>query len=250
MDQEYSIRVPKSAENPDGVRKQKWHYPSRVECMVCHSRAANYVLGLTELQMNRDHDYGKVRDNQLRTLEHLDLFRVNWASEVQAQMREELKAEGKTDKEINAYMHKQAGTRDQREAVISSLLSKPPEKYRKLVDPYDRKGDLTARAKSYLHANCAQCHVEAGGGNAAMELEFTTLLDKMRLVNVKPLHHTFEIPNARLVAPGSPERSVLLQRLAHRNAGFMPPLATSRVDVEAVQLFNEWIKKLPAPEEK
>ena len=51
--------------------------------MVCHSRAANFVLGLTEVQMNKDHDYGGVRDNQLRTLEHLGVFRVNWAEETQ-----------------------------------------------------------------------------------------------------------------------------------------------------------------------
>ena len=31
-----------------GERKQTWHYPSRAECMVCHSRAANFVLGLCD----------------------------------------------------------------------------------------------------------------------------------------------------------------------------------------------------------
>ena len=45
--------------------------------MVCHSRAANFVLGLTELQMNKIHDYGGVQDKQLRTLEHLGVFKVN-----------------------------------------------------------------------------------------------------------------------------------------------------------------------------
>ncbi len=33
---------------PTASRKQTWHYPSRTECMVCHSRAANWVLGLSE----------------------------------------------------------------------------------------------------------------------------------------------------------------------------------------------------------
>src|SRR5262249_42592737 len=110
----------------DGRRKQTWHFPSRVECMVCHSRAANFVLGLSELQMNKDHDYGGVVDNQLRTLDHIGVFR---------------KSPG-------------------------DLAKKP-----RLVDPYDRKQSLEQRARSYLHANCAQCHVEAGGGNAQMELE-------------------------------------------------------------------------------
>jgi hypothetical protein len=34
--------------------KQKWRYPSRSECFACHSRAANFVLGLTEAQLNRE----------------------------------------------------------------------------------------------------------------------------------------------------------------------------------------------------
>jgi mono/diheme cytochrome c family protein len=194
--------------------------------------------------MNRDHDYGKIKDNQLRVLEHLGLLRVNWAEETRNVMREELKAKGKTEKEIDAYLDQQTGTRDQREPPITSLLSFAPEKYRKLVDPYDPKADLTLRARSYLHSNCSQCHVDAGGGNSQMELEFTTPLDKMRLIDVKPVHHTYNLPDARLIAPGHPERSVLLQRMSHRKEGRMPPLATSMVDEPAVALMREWIRQL------
>jgi uncharacterized repeat protein (TIGR03806 family) len=53
---------------------QTWHYPSRAECMVCHSRASNYVLGLTAPQMNREFRYPRATDNQIRTLEHIGLF--------------------------------------------------------------------------------------------------------------------------------------------------------------------------------
>src|SRR5262249_23405821 len=113
-----------------------------------------------------------------------------------------------------------------------------------LVDPYDARESLDARARSYLHSNCAQCHVEAGGGNAQIDLEFTTKLDKMRLVDVKPQHHTFDLPDARLIAPGHPERSVLLRRMAHRDAGHMPPLATKVVDRDAVRLLHDWIASL------
>jgi hypothetical protein len=216
-----------------------------MECMVCHSRAANFVLGLTELQMNKEHDYNGVRDNQLRVLEHLGCLRVNWHNETVELLREEAKAKGMTDKEVEAYIRQQTGTRMQREAEPSVLLTRPPEKYRRLADPYDAKADLNARARSYLHSNCAQCHVEAGGGNAAMELEFTTKAGKTNIFDVKPLHHTFDLPDARLIAPGSPERSVLLRRLSNRDAGHMPPLATSMVDREAVKMLQEWIKQLP-----
>ena len=79
LDRVYVVR---DSDKPGGWRKQTWHYPSRAECLVCHSRAANWVLGLTEMQMNKVHDYGAVKDNQLRTLEHVGLFRVNWLDHV------------------------------------------------------------------------------------------------------------------------------------------------------------------------
>ena len=83
--------MPRSAQYPDGYRKQVWRYPSRADCMVCHSRAANYVLGLNTLQLNREHDYGKVRDNQLRVLEHLGLLRVDWRETAKTALRDACK---------------------------------------------------------------------------------------------------------------------------------------------------------------
>jgi hypothetical protein len=249
-DRDFTIRVPRSPQHPEGVRKQTWHYPSRAECMVCHSRAANYVLGLSELQMNRVHDYGGIRDNQLRVLEHLGLLRVNWADEARGALRDEAKAKGMSDREVEKYVERQTATRLQRErSGPSPMLTFAPDGYKRLADPYDPKADLGPRARSYLHANCAQCHVEAGGGNAQMELEFTTELSKTRLVNVKPVHHTFGLPDARLVAPGHPERSVLLYRISNRDAGHMPPLATSVVDRAAVRVLHDWIKQLAARQE-
>src|SRR5262249_48617521 len=156
-----------------GKREQTWHYPSRAECMVCHSRAANFVLGLCTLQMNKDHAYAAATDNELRTLEHLGVLRVDYPGEAKESV-----PPGQTE------------TRLQREAGPSSLLTRPPEKYGRLADPYDARADLAARARSYLHANCSQCHVEAGGGNAQIDLEFTTAADKMRVFDVKPQHST------------------------------------------------------------
>jgi uncharacterized repeat protein (TIGR03806 family) len=245
-DRTFMIRVPPSDGRPGSVRQQTWHYPSRTECMVCHSRAANFVLGLSELQTNREHDYGGVRDNQLRVLEHLGVLRVNWADEARWEIQWRGRARGLKDKELDAWVQRQTATRDQRAPVPSSLLMVAPEKHRRLVDPHDATAEVAARARSYLHANCSQCHVEAGGGNAQMELEFTTAPEGMRVVDVKPVHDTFGLPQARLVAPGHPERSVVLLRMSHRGEGHMPPLATSLVDDEAVRLVREWIRRMPA----
>jgi uncharacterized repeat protein (TIGR03806 family) len=243
-DKKFTIRVPKSEKYPEGIREQVWHYPSRSECMVCHSRAANFVLGLSELQMNKIHDYGGVRANQLRTLEHLSMLRVNYYEEAKTGLQESLKAKGVKD--VDAMLERMTATRLQRSAQSSSLLTFAPESYRKLVDPYDGRADLTARARSFLHSNCSTCHVEAGGGNSAMELEFTTKADAMRVLDVKPLHNTFGLTESRLIAPGVPERSVLLRRISTREPGHMPPLSTNRVDEAAVKMLREWIVAMKA----
>jgi uncharacterized repeat protein (TIGR03806 family) len=244
LDQTYEVRVRRSSEHPDGIRKQTWHYPSRAECMTCHSRAANFVLGLTTQQMNRDYDYGKVRENQLQVLERLGVLRTDWAGEARNALVAAFKAKGADDNAATVQADRQAPQGGQRGVPPASLFTQPPARLTRLVDPYDRKQDLTARAKSYLQANCANCHVEAGGGNAQMELEYATALEKMRIVNEKPRHDSFGLPDARLVAPSAPERSILLHRISNREKGHMPPLATSRVDDRAVTLMRDWIKSL------
>ena len=74
-----------------------------------------------------------------------------------------------------------------------------------------------------------------------MDLEFTTPKKDAHLFGVKPQHQTFGVADPLLVAPGEPERSVLLQRIARRGPNQMPPLATSEVDEQAARLLREWI---------
>jgi hypothetical protein len=59
------------------------------------------------------------------------------------------------------------------------------------------------------------------------------------------VHTAFDLQDARLVAPGSPERSLLFHRMQKRGHGQMPPLGTSLVDKPAVELIREWILQLP-----
>lgn len=189
--------------SPGGFRTQRWRFPSRSECLACHSRAVGFVLGMSELQLNRDHTFpGGIRDNQLRALDHIGFF--------------------------------------------TESLPKPAAELGRLVDPSQSGIDLELRARSYLHVNCSVCHVEAGGGNSRMQLEFTTARDRMELIGARPQHDTFGIRDAMLVAPGHPDRSVLLQRVSRRGGGQMPPLVSEKVDEAAVALFREWIASLPS----
>lgn len=177
-----------------------WRFPSRSECLSCHSRAVGFLLSATTLQLNREIvDDGKAC-NQIARFGELGLF----------------------------------------ESAPTGL-----EDAARLVDPYDQALPLDARTRSYLHANCSGCHVEAGGGNARMELEFTRSLDEMGIVDAHPQHDRFGVEAARIVAPGSPERSVLLARVAQEERGRMPPVVRRAVDESAVELLREWIASLP-----
>ena len=45
--------VPKGGADATLSNGQKWHFPSRTECAVCHNRAVNYVLGINGAQLKR-----------------------------------------------------------------------------------------------------------------------------------------------------------------------------------------------------
>lgn len=54
---------------------QTWYYPSRKDCMTCHTKLSGGVLGPRARQLNRDFAYPTgVSDNELREWNHLGLF--------------------------------------------------------------------------------------------------------------------------------------------------------------------------------
>jgi len=220
-----------------------WRYPSRAECMVCHSRAAGFALGLCTVQMNRPGPDGV---EQLDALERRGWLKPDgWMEGAREAIRERGKSLGLEGKRLDEWVTAQTATRDQRPVPATTpLLARSPADYPKLPDPYAPGGDVAAKARAYLHVNCATCHVEAGGGNAQIDLHWDKKLAAMKLLDVKPLHHTFDLADARLVVPGHPERSVLLHRTATRDKGHMPPLSTSRIDEAGVKLLREWIATL------
>jgi mono/diheme cytochrome c family protein len=165
---------------------------------------AKFVLGLNTLQLNKDHDYGGVVDNQLRTLEHIGAF--------------------------------------------TAPLPSPPADLPRLVDYQDDGQDLAARARSYLHANCAHCHMKWGGGNAEFQLLYTLDLGDTGTVGVRPGHGAFGLPDPKVLVPGDPSRSMVHHRMTRLGLGRMPHVASNLIDEEGVRLVGEWIKHLPPAE--
>lgn len=99
---------------------------------------------------------------------------------------------------------------------------------------------LEFRVRSYLAANCVQCHQPGGSALALWDARITTPTTAAGIIN-GPLLNTLGDSENRVVKPGSLTHSMLLSRIAIRGPGQMPPLATTVVDAEAVALLSEWI---------
>lgn len=114
-----------------------------------------------------------------------------------------------------------------------------------LARPEAAGAPAEARARAYLHANCAACHRPRGPGRGTADLRASTPLAAAGICEALP-EATSGLggADARLLVPGEPGRSLLSLRMHRRGAGQMPPLASDRVDAEGVALVDAWIRGL------
>ncbi len=110
--------------------------------------------------------------------------------------------------------------------------------------PYDENAELEERARVWLDVNCAMCHQPQGPGNANIDLRYATSLEGTKTMDVRPAQGDLGIADARLIATGHPERSLMLHRIETLNEGRMPIVGSNLVDRKAVKLLNEWIRSL------
>jgi hypothetical protein len=115
--------------------------------------------------------------------------------------------------------------------------------YEQLSSVTNQTVPLVQRARSYLDANCAQCH-QPGGTGITFDARYDTPLTNQNLVNVAA---TFSLgyDHARVVAPSDVWRSVLYDRMNSADPTIkMPPLARNLVDTNAVSVMAAWINSL------
>jgi uncharacterized repeat protein (TIGR03806 family) len=185
------------------VRQQTWYYPSRHDCLTCHTAGAGGVLGVKTRQMNRDYRYPSgTTDNELRAWNHIGLF-----------------APGLREEDI-AHLDR-------------------------LAPADDATRSLEDRARSYLDANCSQCH-RPGGTVASFDARYDTPPAKQELVD-GPVLIGEGIDHARIIAPHDIWRSMAFVRVNTDGDLKMPPLARETIDLNGVALLREWILSLPGP---
>jgi uncharacterized repeat protein (TIGR03806 family) len=110
----------------------------------------------------------------------------------------------------------------------------------RLVSPADLTASAEARARSYLDANCSHCHLP-GGTPAGFDARFDTPLASQNLID-GPVSNALGIPDGRVIAPGSVERSIAWQRMHSLIPGErMPPLGSSERDTTGLSALADWI---------
>jgi len=130
-----------------------------------------------------------------------------------------------------------------RSGYLDTLPESPASLPRHLA-PTESDYSLEARVRSYLAVNCAYCHQDPGTAlPSAWEGNHHLTLDETGIINGQAMAGTRN-PDDRLIVPGNPERSVILNRVAATN-GYtrMPALATNELDEAGIELLTAWINQ-------
>jgi uncharacterized repeat protein (TIGR03806 family) len=103
---------------------------------------------------------------------------------------------------------------------------------------------LQQRARSYLDANCAQCH-QPGGTGITFDARYDTPLAQQNITNY-PAAFNLGYDSACIVKADDVWRSMIWQRMNTTNGPTkMPPLARNLIDTNGVAVMADWINSLP-----
>jgi uncharacterized repeat protein (TIGR03806 family) len=144
-------------------------------------------------------------------------------------------AGGRSDHQLRTWSYLQMFREDLKEGSIPDLARSCR------ID--DDSAKLEDRVRSYLDANCAHCH-RPGGTGALWDGRYETPLAQQGIANGE-LRDTMGIAGAKLVVPGDPARSMMIERMGSTTFGRqMPPVSRNVVDAEAVELIRKWVEEM------
>jgi uncharacterized repeat protein (TIGR03806 family) len=142
---------------------------------------------------------------------------------------------GVTDNELRTWNHLGLFAPGIKEAEVAGLP--------KLAASDDASRSLVDRARSYLDANCAQCH-RPGGTVAYFDARYDTPLAKQDLID-GPVLIDQGIDRPRIISPHDIWRSIVIMRMNTNGDIRMPPLARETIDQKGVALLKEWVTSMP-----
>ncbi len=150
------------------------------------------------------------------------------------QMNRNFDYSGVTDNQLRSFNHIGLFNRDIGDDSQYEAYSKQD----------DSSASLASRARTYLAVNCSPCHQAGGSAPVNLDLGFDTALADTNALDAQPQTGSLGIVNARLIAPGAKERSILWVRMGLLDGNRMPPLSSHLVDQPGLLLVGEWIDSL------
>lgn len=141
-----------------------------------------------------------------------------------AQLNLEVPCPGGTTNQLLAFSH--AGYLD---ALLTNTATLPALYHRTNVHQ-----PVSLRARSYLAANCSQCHQPGAG------YTLSAIWDARPNI---PLGEAGIL--GRLLKPHAPDDSVLWIRMASPDFSRMPPIATAMLDTNGMDLMRRWSLSIP-----
>jgi glucose/arabinose dehydrogenase len=115
----------------------------------------------------------------------------------------------------------------------------------KTLGAYAKADDATAtlewRARSYLGANCVQCHQPGGIVQGLWDARPWTPLEKAGLINGELVSDKGD-RSGKVVVPGDAAHSALFKRVEGVDAPRMPQISTNERDAAGERLLRAWIE--------
>lgn len=114
-----------------------------------------------------------------------------------------------------------------------------------MVAVEDTSASLTHRFKSYLSANCSQCHRPGGEALGHWDARFETPLLESGLIDGALVRDEGDV-DERVVVPGNLDHSELFERISTSSSKRMPPVGSHVLDDQGIELVRQWIASLDA----
>jgi len=159
---------------------------------------------------------------------------------------------GLSTRQLNgAYTYPATGVTDNQLRTLNRLGLFYPAINESAIPGYEALSSITnlaaslvQRTRSYLDANCAQCH-QPGGTGPTFDARYDTPLTNQNLINVPAIHGNLGYNYLNIVTPHDLASSSLYDRIDSTNAAIkMPPLARNLIDPNGVATIGAWINTL------
>jgi uncharacterized repeat protein (TIGR03806 family) len=188
------------------LRAQTYSFPGQEDCARCHSAVAGGALGPRTAQLNGDFEY--------------------------------------TDSAGEPFIANQLATWGQLGLFDRPVGAGSSSDYPRLANLSDESQPVERRIRSYWDSNCSMCH-NADSPIPSWDARYSTKLEHQGVLDAD----SYAGPRSdglRLIAPGDPDRSLMVLRVATTEPRLrMPPLLRNAVDTEYLDLLRSWIAALP-----